>query len=428
MSVFAGGARLDAIESVCGPADDLGTDVLTGLEDLVDQSLVQGTDVRGEPRYTMLQTVHGYATERLAASGEIEVIRRRHAEAYLAIVERASPELIGSDQRTWLDLLEDEHDNVGAAIDWAVEANETELALRLVAAPWRFWQMRGHLIEARDRIARALEMPDADAHPTALARALGAAGGIAYWLGDHPASVSAYLRALAIARGLDDRPLLAQALTDAALSESDTVDPASLAVASERALGRLEEALSIYRELGDRRGEAGALWTIGTGYTYIGDLEAATRFQTQAAAVAIDSGDLFHASWATYMLAGLAGRMGDRERAAVHYREALAMFASVRDVTGMMLCLVEIANALSEAGDMADASRLASAATSFEMRHGGTYLATVRGLSERPDPKEAIGNDPILAAAWAEGEALSLDDAVAQALTFIDQGRWKMEP
>src|SRR4029079_16620524 len=114
---------------------------------------------------------------------------RRHVEAYLAIVERASPELIGSDQRTWLDLLEDEHDNVGAAIDWAVETNESELALRLVAAPWRFWQMRGHLIEARDRISRAREMPDADAHPTALARALGAAGGIAYWLGDHPASV-----------------------------------------------------------------------------------------------------------------------------------------------------------------------------------------------------------------------------------------------
>ena len=138
--------------------DDLGTDVLSGLEDLVDQSLVQGAEVHGEPRYAMLQTVHEYAAERLEASGEIEVIRRRHAETYLALAERAAPELIGSDQRTWLDLLEDEHDNLGAAIDWAVETNETELALRLVAAPWRFWQMRDHLVEGRDRIAARCDL------------------------------------------------------------------------------------------------------------------------------------------------------------------------------------------------------------------------------------------------------------------------------
>ena len=143
LSVFAGGARLDAIESVCGPAGDLGTDVLGGLEDLVDQSLVQGAEVHGEARYSMLQTIHGYAAERLAASDEIEAIRRRHAKTYLDLAERAAPELIGSDQRTWLDLLEQEHDNVGAAIDYAVATSETELALRLVAAPWRFWQMRG---------------------------------------------------------------------------------------------------------------------------------------------------------------------------------------------------------------------------------------------------------------------------------------------
>ena len=121
------------------------------------------------------------------------------------------------------------------------------------------------------------------------------------------------------------------------------------------------------------------------------------------------------------------GSAGDRERAAVHYRDALAMFASVRDVTGMMLSLVEIGNALSEAGDVADALRLESAAIAFERRHGGTYLDAVRGLSERPDPKEAIGDDPILAAAWAAAETLTLDEAVVQAMTLIDEGRWRAE-
>jgi hypothetical protein len=104
------------------------------------------------------------------------------------------------------------------------------------------------------------------------------------------------------------------------------------------------------------------------------------------------------------------------------------MFASVRDVTGIMLCLVEIGNGLSEAGDVADALRLVSAAIAFERRHGGTYIDTVRGLSKRPDPKEAIGDDPTLAAAWAEGEALSLDGAVELAVALFDHGRWGTAP
>ena len=102
------------------------------------------------------------------------------------------------------------------------------------------------------------------------------------------------------------------------------------------------------------------------------------------------------------------------------------MFASVGDVTGMMLCLAEIGNALSDAGDVADALRLVGAATAFERRHGGAYLAAVRGLSQRPDPTEAIGDDPTLVAAWAEGEALSLDEAVVLAQAFIDEGRWRI--
>jgi tetratricopeptide (TPR) repeat protein len=426
LAVFAGGATLEAIEAICGPTADLGTDVLGALEDLVDQSLVQGTDIHGEPRYSMLQTIHEFAAERLAGSGELDVIRRRHTETYLALAERAAPELIGSDQRTWLDHLEHEHDNLGAAIDWAIATGETELALRLVTAPWRFWQMRDFLVEGRDRIAAAQAMPDAEAQPAALARANGAAGGIAYWLGDYPAAKVFYARALAIARGLDDRRILAEALADVALAEGDVSDPRALAVTAKSGLAQLDEALQIYRDLGDRRGEAGVLWTIGTGYTYIDDLVSSERFLTEAARVAEESGDLFHASWANYMLGGIDARGGDREAAAVHVRRALDMFASVRDVTGMMLCIVEVGYALAQAGDRPDGLRLEGAAAAFERRHGGTYIASIRGLSSRPDPQAVIGDDPVLAAAWTDGEALSLDEAVALALRLIDDGRWRV--
>jgi tetratricopeptide (TPR) repeat protein len=287
--------------------------------------------------------------------------------------------------------------------------------------------MRDHLVEGRDRIASALAIPDAETHPAALARALGARGGIAYWLGDYVATKESYLRALAIARTLDDRRLLAEALSDVALAQEDISDGKALAETAERGLSQLNEALAIYRDLGDRRGEAGVLWTIGTGYTYIGDFDASERFLTQAADIAEDSGDVFHASWATYMRAGIAGRNGDIEGAVTHVRHALEMFSRVGDVTGIMLCIVEIGYGLSRAGDVADGLRLAAAATAFERRHGGTYIASVRGLSAQPDPQAEIGEDAALAAAWTEGEALSLDEAVVLALAYIDEGRWRVE-
>ena len=121
MSVFAGGARLDEIEAVCGPANDLGTDVLT----VSRTSSTEPRPGRGGPRRASLRDAPDRPRIRRRAAGgsdEVETIRRRHAETYLALAEQAAPELIGSDQRTWLDLLEDEHDNLGAAIDWAVEA------------------------------------------------------------------------------------------------------------------------------------------------------------------------------------------------------------------------------------------------------------------------------------------------------------------
>ena len=117
------------------------------------------------------------------------------------------------------------------------------------------------------------------------------------------------------------------------------------------------------------------------------------RFLTDAADIAEDSGDLFHASLATYMRAGIAGRNGDIEGAAAHVRHALEMFASVRDVTGMMLCIDEIGYGFTMAGQIADGLRLAGAAAAFERRHGGTYISSIRGLSDRPDPHAAVGDD-----------------------------------
>src|SRR5439155_13550979 len=143
LSVFIGGAGLEAIEAVCGPAQ--ARDVLDGVGSLVDKSLLrQGEGIAAEPRFTMLETIREYAAEQLAAAGREEAIRERHAAWFVGVAEQAGATLMSAAKRVALDRLELEHDNLRAALAWATTGRHVELALRLGTALWRFWQMRGH--------------------------------------------------------------------------------------------------------------------------------------------------------------------------------------------------------------------------------------------------------------------------------------------
>ena len=151
LSVFLGGFDLEMVERVCGPAHEVGGDVVVRAGELVDQSLVRLDEDAAEPRFAMLETIREYATEMLVARGEAEAIADRHAAAMLELAEQAAPELNGADQRAWLDRLEREHDNMRAASDWSMAKPDPVLAVRLAFALWRFRQQRGYLNEARAR-------------------------------------------------------------------------------------------------------------------------------------------------------------------------------------------------------------------------------------------------------------------------------------
>jgi predicted ATPase len=142
LAVFAGGWSLGAAEAVCGPGVD--ADVLDGLGTLVDHSLVRrGRPRGGETRFRMLETIRELAGERLAASGDEEEMRRRHARYVRDLVEKAEPSLTTERQAEWLHRLEREHDNLRAALDWAERSSDAETAVRIASAVWRFWQQRG---------------------------------------------------------------------------------------------------------------------------------------------------------------------------------------------------------------------------------------------------------------------------------------------
>jgi predicted ATPase len=146
LSVFAGGRTLEAIEAICDAEGDLPVDVLDGLASLVDENLLkQEEGVGAEPRFVMLETIHEFAREKLQESDEVEDIRRLHAEYFLALAEEAEAGVEGSQQPVWLERLEKEHDNMRAALSWALgQGQDSELALRMGAAPGEFWYLRGH--------------------------------------------------------------------------------------------------------------------------------------------------------------------------------------------------------------------------------------------------------------------------------------------
>lgn len=159
LAVFAGGFRFYAAEAVCGDFESSKDEinVLDGITSLVDKSLViQKEQADGEPRFQMLEVVREYALESLEASGGADAIRRSHAAYFLALVEEAEPILQGAESIKWLDHLEEEHDNLRAALQWSLE-NDVEMAARLAAALRFFWIFHTHLTEGRKWMKKALE-------------------------------------------------------------------------------------------------------------------------------------------------------------------------------------------------------------------------------------------------------------------------------
>ncbi|HET6380710.1 MAG TPA: AAA family ATPase [candidate division Zixibacteria bacterium] len=412
-SPFAGGADVEAAERVALPGwpSDAGPapDALEALSSLLDKSLIrQDMQADGEPRFRMLQTIREYAAERLAENEPHAATRARHAEYYLGVAEEAAARLFGDDQRGCLDVLEREHDNLRAAMAFAVEQGNAELAVRLLAASWRFWQMRGYLPEGRDRAERVLALLErSNADAATRLRAHEAAGGIAYWQGDMEHAREWYAAQRAAARELGD----GAAEADAAYNQS-----MAFAVADEvpRALERGEEAAGLFRALGDRHGEARVLWGMASALGVAGRVEEGLPLLDRAEAVFREVGDRFTLAWSLYIkaLAYISLRRLDQARPALE--ESLTIFRTTGDVSGYALVLDAIAAADWLAGNDERGLRLAGAAAAIQ-DVSGIGLAEVNREAARFYPAKLV-EDPALAAAYAEGKRLTAEDAVALAL------------
>jgi predicted ATPase/class 3 adenylate cyclase len=413
LSVFAGGSDLAAVEGVAlrdwppdaGPPPD----PLEAVSSLLDKSLLrQEVSPTDEPRFQMLESIRVYGLERLDELETGSETRRRHADYYLALAESLAGQVFGAGQRAALDALQQEHDNLRAAITFAIDEGDAGRAMRLLAATWRFWQMRGYLPEARDKAERILAMPGGP--PEDRLKALDAAGGIAYWQGDVLPSRAWYQQEATLATELGDEPGLAEALYNESFTYS--LDPSISDQQRSRELA--QDALDRFRSLGDRQGEGKALWGVVNSYVFSDDRGPAAALVEESIAIARELDDRFQLGWALFTRGLIAMQVADHDLARASYEEAIKIFHETDDLTGYVIVLDGFAALEWVTGDRDVAMRIAGAASAIQ-DVAGIGLAQINREAAQFFPDEML-RESEFASEHAAGKALTADQAIELAL------------
>jgi predicted ATPase/class 3 adenylate cyclase len=408
LSVFSGGADLEAVEAVANGSGDLGIDGLDGLASLVDKSLVRQTSTEdGEPRFGMLETIREYARERCDFEWDGEATRRRHAEHFFGLAEASEPHLTAEDQVEWLDRLDREHDNLQAALRWAIDADEAQPGMRAAAGVWRYWQQRGHFAVGRTWLERLLAIPGKRTYLRA--KAHGAAGSLAYWQRDDDGTERHYQESLAIYRELGDRPGIADALYNLGFL------PIMRGTGLERSIELFEETAALFRELGDEAGVSKATTNIAFVFFMQGKPDIALPLLEEAVDRSRKLGDLFQLS-DDLLGVGQAHRLlGNHTEARDAYLEALDLLQSADNPSGVASVLEMMSPLESDLGRHERAMRLFGAALAINESVGGGHPPAASLLGDPlGDARRAIG-DEATDRALAEGRAMSRDEAVAYA-------------
>jgi predicted ATPase len=436
MSVFAGGATLDALEAVCNAQEDIEGGLDDALDGLLLQSLAYKVVVDGEDdiqasrRFNMLEMLREYAAERLverenewAVDGLDErrktkeegqpsrtthyalgttSVRRYHAEYFLAMAEAAELQKHSGEQEKWLERLDRDHDNLRAAIQWALDTGDVNMAAAVCGGLWNFWKVRGYLSEGRSWFDKVLPY-EADISPLTFAKAMNGAGVLVRGQADYAMAASMHERSLAIFRELDDKPGIATGLNNLGVDYHymDQVDRAEAlyqeSMESWRALGDLDamatplhnlgliaqsrdddrraislfrESLKIDRARGNKDGIASSLYNLGAELLYAsstgaGDPEdrdenwaEAERSFTESLALGRELGDKLQVALCLTKLGELALERGvgsNLIEATALFEDGLALLRELGDREAIAYALNDLGHATLYRGDRTSA-------------------------------------------------------------------------
>jgi predicted ATPase len=405
LSVFAGGATLDAAARVCEV--ESAAALLPEISALVDQSLlalVPSPDA--QPRYRMLEVIREFAAEQATAHDDPAALRRRHAEHFLAMAEEAQPHLVGREQQGWYGRLDADHQNLRVALRWALSQGETDIALRLVAALWMFWRQHGDFVEGSTWVTEALALPGGSAD--ARLGALWGAAWLAYQRGDYARMRTIAAEHLDLARSAGDRTALRNALTEQGIALMTDGQPGA-------ALESLGQALDIARDAGSPWIQAMSLFNFADCTALAGDLVEASRMLEAALAEFRAIGDHRFAARMLGRLALVALLRDDVVRARELAAECLQMLRDTGEKWGLAEGLEIMAGVAH--GEPLLAAQLAGAAQALREATGTEPMAFDRRRIESYLARaEAALGSARWDAAVQEGSRMSPEEAIACAI------------
>lgn len=469
LGVFVGGFTRAAAEAVWGDQGSVGKGQVKRanevqaadlLRSLADKSLVkpESLNVEGrEIRFGMLEAIREYALDRLnEIPEEAGSVKQRHARYFMAMAEEAEPHLAGAEQVRWLDRLEQDHDNIRMSLSWAVEHGRSqraaELGLRTTGALPRFWYKRGYISEGRERFAATLAAsPALDELRPYRAKTLEGAGILAHLQGDYLSARRLYEEALAVRHLIGDKPGAGFVLNQLGMVAHEQGDNAHA-----RALH--EDGLAIYREVGDRMGIGNSLNQLaGIDYEQEDYITARALFE-EALAIRREHGDQRLVAHSLMNLGLVQYHQQDYTAARALFEESLAIWRRFGDDVGAAHVLDHLSMVAYAQGDYPSVlallresliirSKISSnihilnnlvgfgelAVASGQLRRGvrllGATAAHWEAMSVVPEQDSRRNHEAAVASAqaqleadafsraWAEGKAMTIEEAIAYALS-----------
>jgi predicted ATPase len=447
LAVFVGGFALEDAEAVCNLEDHL--DILEGISSLVNNSLLKQEELAdGQPRFRMLETIREYALERLSESGEMPELQQRHADYYVGIVlNEARLGVMSRESTAWLNRLEQEHDNIQAALEWCLKTPAgRELALSVLATLTWFWYRRGFFNEGRiwtDRLLAA----SSEEFTSTRAAALQMSSRMAMWRGDLKNAVERASKSLTVWQRLEDEQKVPMSLMETGVAlinvgkdaEAHTLLKEAEALFRESkisyfhaitlvhlgnvslGLGNpdeardwLDQAYPIFKRIGEEWGLSFVLNNLGEVARVKGDYELAHGYYKESEALLRATGDKGDLARLIHTLGYIASHQGDVSTAEAQFRESLAMFRRLGNKRGIAECIAGLASLRTKQGKSQVGARMLAAAEALLGESGAAWWPADRVEVDRTRAllESALEKDEFTALLRA-GQSMTLDQAIA---------------
>ena len=410
LSVFAGTFDLAAVEAVCS-GDGIPRDqVLDLLAKLVDKSLVSALHVSGRSRYRLLETLRDYARNRLSESPDATTVRDAHTRWAVAFAEAAGAQVLGPEQSRWLEDIAASLDDLRAALEWTLEADDRQTGLRLMVGLRQWWPI-GALREARQWLEKLLADPEAIS-PALLGQGLSLYGTVLMIHGEAERGIEIEERALALLRDAGDLRGAAWATHHLGIGRWELAQP-------EEVKQLLLDALQAFEKLNEPTGALRSLWWLVLWELEFGNREEAVRYGMRLEEQAVRTPAPLaraHAAEAAGLLARVRGNL---DEAGGRLQEAVGLHAMIRNAGCLSHCLEHVALWSLDRHDPSHAAMLLGAVDAIREDIVGTTAVppfeSMWHASATRAAREAL-DDGAFAKAWGKGRAMSLDDAIAAGL------------